>query len=40
MTARFADPKIRSITKTDGLPFKIREILDQMNEKLKQPIEQ
>ena len=40
LRARFADPKIRGINKTDGLPFKIREILDQMNEKLKQPIEQ
>jgi 2-oxoglutarate/2-oxoacid ferredoxin oxidoreductase subunit alpha len=40
LRARFTDPKIRGINKTDGLPFKIREILDQMNEKLKQPIEQ
>jgi len=39
LRARFADPKIRGINKTDGLPFKVREILDQMNEKLKQPIE-
>lgn len=28
LRARFCDPKIRSLTKTDGLPFKVREILD------------
>jgi hypothetical protein len=39
LRGRFADPKIRSITKTDGLPFKVREILDAMNAKLQQPIE-
>jgi 2-oxoglutarate ferredoxin oxidoreductase subunit alpha len=39
LRARFADPKIRGINKTDGLPFKVREILNQMNEKLKHPIE-
>jgi 2-oxoglutarate ferredoxin oxidoreductase subunit alpha len=39
LRAKFADPKIRGINKTDGLPFKVREILSQMNEKLKQPIE-
>lgn len=39
LRARFADPKIRGINKTDGLPFKVREILNTMNEKLKQPIE-
>jgi 2-oxoglutarate ferredoxin oxidoreductase subunit alpha len=39
LRARFADPKIRGINKTDGLPFKVREILNQMNEKLQQPIE-
>ena len=39
LRARFCDPKIRGINKTDGLPFKVREILNQMNEKLKQPIE-
>lgn len=27
---RYCDPKIRSITKTDGLTFKIREILDRV----------
>ncbi len=40
LRARFADPKIRGINKTDGLPFKVREILNQMNEKLQHPIEQ
>ncbi|MEK0449990.1 MAG: hypothetical protein RL088_2258 [Verrucomicrobiota bacterium] len=29
LRARYADPKIRSITKTDGLTWKIREILDR-----------
>ena len=39
LRARFADPKIRGVNKTDGLPFKVREILAQMEEKLKQPVE-
>ncbi len=39
LRARFADPKIRGINKTDGLPFKVREILEQMNQKLKEPVE-
>jgi len=34
LRARFADEKIRSICKTDGLPFKVREILAQLKEKL------
>jgi len=29
LRARFCDPKIRSITKTDGLTFKVKEILDR-----------
>jgi 2-oxoglutarate ferredoxin oxidoreductase subunit alpha len=29
LRARFADPKIRGITKTDGLTWKIREVLDK-----------
>jgi 2-oxoglutarate/2-oxoacid ferredoxin oxidoreductase subunit alpha len=29
LRARYCDPKIRSITKTDGLTFKIREILER-----------
>lgn len=29
LRARFCDPKIRGITKTDGLTFKVREILDR-----------
>ena len=32
LRARYCDPKIRSITKTDGLPFRIREILDGIDE--------
>ena len=31
MRARYCDPKIRSITKTDGLTFKIREILERVD---------
>jgi 2-oxoglutarate ferredoxin oxidoreductase subunit alpha len=38
LRATFCDPKIRGINKTDGLPFKVREILGQMNEKLKEPV--
>jgi 2-oxoglutarate/2-oxoacid ferredoxin oxidoreductase subunit alpha len=38
LRARFADPKIRSITKTDGLPFKVREVLAQLQEKKNQQI--
>jgi hypothetical protein len=29
LRARYANPKIRSITKTDGLTWKVREILDR-----------
>ncbi len=36
LRARFCNDKIRGINKTDGLPFKVREILDGMNQKLKQ----
>ena len=32
LRARFCDPRIRSITKTDGLTFKIREILAGIEE--------
>jgi 2-oxoglutarate ferredoxin oxidoreductase subunit alpha len=35
LRARFCNDKIRGINKTDGLPFKVREILSGMNEKLK-----
>ncbi len=35
LRASFCDPRISGINKTDGLPFKVREILDRMNEKLK-----
>lgn len=34
LRARLCDPKIRGINKTDGLPFKVREILSAMREKL------
>ena len=30
LRGRFADPKIKSVTKTDGLTWKVREILDRM----------
>jgi 2-oxoglutarate ferredoxin oxidoreductase subunit alpha len=36
LRARYCTDKIRGINKTDGLPFKVREILNGMNEKLKQ----
>ncbi len=32
LRSRYCDPKIRSLTKTDGLPFRIREILDGITE--------
>ena len=35
LRARFCNDKIVGINKTDGLPFKIREILNGMNERLK-----
>jgi 2-oxoglutarate/2-oxoacid ferredoxin oxidoreductase subunit alpha len=34
LRARFADPRIRSITKTDGLTFKVREILTAVQDRL------
>jgi len=34
LRARFCDPKIRSINKTDGLTFKVKEILGQLQAKL------
>ncbi len=36
LRARYCTDKIRGINKTDGLPFKVREILNGMQEKLKQ----
>lgn len=35
LRGRFCDPKIRGINKTDGLPFKVREILGQVREKVQ-----
>jgi 2-oxoglutarate ferredoxin oxidoreductase subunit alpha len=29
LRARFCDPKIRGITKTDGLTFKVKEIMER-----------
>ncbi|MBU6399006.1 MAG: 2-oxoacid:acceptor oxidoreductase subunit alpha [Verrucomicrobia bacterium] len=34
LRARFVDPKIRGINKTDGLTFKVKEILAQIQERL------
>ncbi len=34
LRARYCDPKIRSINKTDGLTFKVKEILGQLKAKL------
>ena len=36
LRARFCNDKILGINKTDGLPFKVREIVNGMREKLKQ----
>ena len=36
LRARFCNDKIRGINKTDGLPFKVREILNGVHEKSKQ----
>jgi 2-oxoglutarate/2-oxoacid ferredoxin oxidoreductase subunit alpha len=35
LRARYGDAKIRGITKTDGLTFKVREIIDRANESVK-----
>jgi len=37
LRASFCDPRIRGINKTDGLTFKVREILEIMREKIKAP---
>jgi 2-oxoglutarate ferredoxin oxidoreductase subunit alpha len=34
LRARFADPKIRGINKTDGLTWKVKEILERVKAKL------
>src|ERR1041384_1831636 len=34
LRARYCDPKIRGINKTDGLTFKVKEILAQSKQKL------
>jgi len=39
LRARFCNDKIRGINKTDGLPLKVREVLDGMHQKLKQSSE-
>jgi 2-oxoglutarate ferredoxin oxidoreductase subunit alpha len=36
LRARYCTDKIQGINKTDGLPFKVREILNGMKERLKQ----
>jgi 2-oxoglutarate ferredoxin oxidoreductase subunit alpha len=30
LRARFCDPRIRGLTKTDGLTFKVKEIIDRV----------
>lgn len=35
LRASFCDPRIRGINKTDGLPFKVREILDMIHGKIQ-----
>ena len=37
LRARYCDPKIRGINKTDGLTFKVKEILGQAKQKLAAP---
>ena len=34
MRAMYCDPRIRGINKTDGLPFKVREILAQLRQRM------
>ncbi len=34
LRARYCDPRIRGLTKTDGLTFKVKEILERVKEKL------
>jgi 2-oxoglutarate ferredoxin oxidoreductase subunit alpha len=36
LRARFCDPKIESVTKTDGLTFKVKEIIQRVHEKVSQ----
>jgi 2-oxoglutarate ferredoxin oxidoreductase subunit alpha len=39
LRARYANPNIRSITKTEGLTFKVREIIDGVARRLARPID-
>jgi 2-oxoglutarate ferredoxin oxidoreductase subunit alpha len=39
LRARYCNPNIRGINKTDGLTFKVKEILNAVKEKLAQPIQ-
>jgi 2-oxoglutarate ferredoxin oxidoreductase subunit alpha len=34
LRARYCDPRIRGLNKTDGLNFKVKEILERVTEKL------
>ncbi|MGB0419977.1 MAG: 2-oxoacid:acceptor oxidoreductase subunit alpha [Limisphaerales bacterium] len=36
LRARFCDPRIQSVTKTDGLTFKVKEIIQRVHEKITQ----
>jgi 2-oxoglutarate ferredoxin oxidoreductase subunit alpha len=37
LRARFADPKIKSVCKTDGLAFRVREIVTGIEKHLARP---
>ena len=36
LRARFCDPKIESVTKTDGLTFKVKEIIQRVHDKISE----
>ena len=36
LRARFCDPKIQSVTKTDGLTFKVRELIERVHNKISE----
>ena len=36
LRARFCDPKIKSVTKTDGLTFKVKEIIQRVHDKISE----
>ena len=38
LRARYCDPRIRGINKTDGLTWKVKEILERVEQRLAQPV--